>query len=102
MSWNYHINHIAKNISKLIGILNRLKSILLTHVKVMIYNALILSKFNYGILTWGYESESIIKLPKKAIRIITLAKYNAHTEPIFKKLSILKIHDLFSICQLKA
>ena len=78
MSWNYHINHIAKNISKLIGILNRLKSILLTHVKVMIYNTLILSKFNYGILTWGYESESIIKLPKKAIRIITLAKYNAH------------------------
>ena len=52
-------------------------------------------------LTWGYESESILKLQKKAVRIITSAKYNAHTEPIFKKLSILKIHDLFSLCQLK-
>ena len=101
MSWKYHINHIAKNISKSIGMMNRLKSILPTHVKVMIYNALILSKINYGILTWGYESESILKLQKKAVRIITLANYNAHTEPIFKKLSILKIHDLFSICQLK-
>ena len=101
MSWKYHINHIAKNISKSIGILNRLKSLLPTHVKVMIYNALILSKINYGILTWGYESESILKLQKKAVRIIALANYNAHTEPIFKKLSILKIHDLFSICQLK-
>ena len=101
MSWKYHINHIAKNISKSIGILNRLKSILPTHVKVMIYNALILSKINYGILTWGNESESILKLQKKAVRIITSAKYNAHTEPIFKKLSILKIHDLFSLCQLK-
>ena len=67
----------------------------------MIYNALILSKINYGILTWGYESESILKLQKKAVRIITSAKYNAHTEPIFKKLSILNIHDLFSLCQLK-
>ena len=81
MSWKYHINHIAKNISKAIGILNQLKSILPTHVKVtvMIYNALILSKINYGILTWGYESKSILKLQKKAVRIITLAKYNAHT-----------------------
>ena len=101
MSWKYHINHIAKNISESIGILNRLKSISPTHVKVMIYNALILSKINYGILTWGYESESILKLQKKAVRIITSANYNEHTEPIFKNLSILKIHDLFSICQLK-
>ena len=67
----------------------------------MIYNTFILSKINYGILTWGYESESILKLQKKAARIITLAKYNAHTEPIFKKLSVLKIHDSFSLCQLK-
>ena len=88
--------------------MNRLKSIALlpTHVKIMIYNALILSKINYAILTWGYESESILKLlnilkQKKEVRIITLAKYNAHTEPIFKKLFILKIHDLFSLCQLK-
>ena len=44
MSSKYHINRIAKNISKSIGILNRLKSMLPTHVKVMIYNALILSK----------------------------------------------------------
>ena len=65
MSWKYHINHIAKNFSKSIGILNRLKNILPTHVEIMIYNALILSKINYGILTWGYESESILKLQKK-------------------------------------
>ena len=50
MSWKYYIDHIAKNISKSMSILNRLKSILPTHVKVMIYNAFILSKINYGIL----------------------------------------------------
>ena len=67
MSWKFHINHIAKNISKSIGILNRLKSILPTHVKVMIYNALILSKINYGILTRGYESESISNFKRKQL-----------------------------------
>ena len=52
------ISEYVKNFSKSIGILNRLKSILPTHVKVMINNALItlLSKINYGILTWRYES----------------------------------------------
>ena len=74
MSWKYQSH--SQKISQSIGIFNRLKSIL---------------PINYGILTWGYEPESILKLQKKAVRIITLAKYNAHTEPIFKKLSILKI-----------
>ena len=71
MSWKYHINHIAKNISKLIGIMYRLKSIFPTQVEVMMYNALILSKINYGILAWRYESESILKLQKKAVRMIS-------------------------------
>ncbi len=65
------------------------------------YNSLILSHINYGILTWGYNCERIAKLQKKAVRIISLSKYNAHTEPIFKKLNILKISDIFTLHQLK-
>ena len=91
-----YISH-CQIIPKSIDILNRLTSTLPSHVKVMNYNELILSKFNYGVLTWGYESEIILKLQKKAVRIITSAKYNAHTEPINKKLSLSKIYDLFSI-----
>ena len=36
-----------------------------------------------------------------AIRIIPLKKYNAQTEPIFKSLNLLKVSDIFSLCQLK-
>ena len=38
---------------------------------------------------------------KKAIRIITDAKYNAHSSPLFKELKILNIQDehLFNICK---
>ena len=35
---------------------------------------------------------------KKAIRIITCGKYNSHTEPIFKRLNLLKVDDIFT-CQ---
>ena len=69
----------------------------------MIYNALILSRINYDILAWGYQFERIFKLQKRAVRfkIITLAKFNAHSEPIFKSLNLLKVQDIFKICQIK-
>ena len=57
----------------------------------MIYNALILSHINYGLLLWGYNADRIYNLQKKSIRIIGLKKYNAHTEPLFKSFKLLKV-----------
>ena len=52
-------------------------------------------------LAWGYENERLTKLQKKSVRIITLSKYNAHTEPLFKKLKLLKLTDLLKLNELK-
>ena len=51
----------------------------------------------------GHEATRIYKLQKKAIyiRTISKSKYNAHTEPIFKKLQFLKLNDIFKLQQLK-
>ena len=35
------------------------------------------------------------------IKIITSSKYNAHTDPLFKQLNILKVSDLYKLSQLK-
>ena len=101
MSWKHHINSISNQISRSVDILNRLKYILPTHVKLMIYNALILSRINYGILLCGYNSEIIFKLQKKAMRIISLQKYNAHSEPLFKTLQLLNVNDILKVQQLR-
>ena len=37
---------------------------------------------------------------KKGIRIISTSKYNAHTDPIFKKLQFIKL-DIYKMQQLK-
>ena len=42
-----------------------------------------------------------MKIQKKAMRILTLSKYNSHTEPLFFKLNILKIDDLLKLHELK-
>ena len=49
---------------------------------------------NYGLMVWGFSCNRIIKLQKKTIRIICLTNYNAHTEPLFKKLKILNVTDM--------
>ncbi len=69
--------------------------------KVLLYSSLILSHLNYAILVWGYEYERIIKLQNKSIRIISHSKYNAHTEPIFKTLKLIKVKDILTLQELK-
>ena len=101
ISWKCHVNYIANKIAKTVGILNRLKHFIPMNIKVMLYNSLILSHLNYGILAWGFNCGRIIKLQKRAIRTICVAKYNAHTEPLLKTLKMLKIHDIFRLKELK-
>ena len=101
LNWNPHINRTCKKISQSIGIINKLKHFLPSHILKTLYDSLIHSRMNYGILTWGFNTKYIFKLQKKCMRFLTKSKYNAHTDPIFKKLNILKIHDLFKLHLLK-
>ena len=101
LSWKPHIDNICNEISRSIGILNKLKYYIPLHIRINIYNSLILPYINYGILLWGNNHEKVTKLQKKAIRIMNLKKYNSHTEPLFKKLHMLKVEDIFKLNQLK-
>ena len=68
----------------------------------ILYNSLILPQLQYCILSWGFKSDIFLKLQKRAVRIITCSKYNAHTEPLFKTLNLLKIEDIMKIKALKS
>ena len=59
------------------------------------------SHLNYGILVWGYQCYRLEKIQKRIIRTITVSKYNAHTEPLFKLLGLLKIQDMLDLSSLK-
>ena len=52
----------------------------------------------------GYSSNSSGKITKESytpIRLITNSKYIAHTNPLFKRLQLLKIVDIFKLRVLK-
>ncbi len=82
-------------------VLNKLKHFVPLNARVMIYNSLILFHINYCILAWGYRWKRITKLQKLIVRILSISKYNAHTEPIFKTLRLLKVNDILKLQELK-
>ena len=88
LKWNKHIEHISLKISKVIGIMFRMKSILPSGILHTIYNTLIMPHNSYCLLNWGSKihiGHRLLLLQKKALRMIDDSHYIAHTEPKCKK-----------------
>ena len=49
LKWENHINNVSNKCTRVIGILNKLKKVLPTRIKVLLYNTLILPHLTYGI-----------------------------------------------------
>ena len=92
-----HVNKLSNKICKIIGIMNKLKFQLPQNISLTIYNSLIISQLNFCLLAWGYDSKHLYK----AIRIIDKSPRFSHTNPLFKKLKILKIHYILHLNQLE-
>lgn len=97
LNWKAHIDYICKKLSKVVGILNKLKSTLPGYVLFTIYNSLFVPHLNYGALIWEREISRLTILQKKALRAVTNSTYNAHTSAIFKGLRILKCKDICAL-----
>lgn len=97
LSWKPHTDALSLKIAKYCGIFNKMKNYLPSNILRTLYFSLINSILNYCILSWGLETTRLFKLQKKIIRIISKSKYNSHSEPLFKKLNILKLEDMYKL-----
>ena len=97
LDWSRHISKVSNKISQTIGIMSRIKRYVPRSALKQIYDSLILSRLHYSILVWGFDSARLMTLQKRAIRTICGAKYNAHTDPLFQDLGLVKIKDIFEI-----
>ena len=79
----------------------RLAKIFPGQILVTLYNSIIASHLNLGILAWGIVVTSLEKLQKNAIRLITNTTYIAHTNALIKLLKLLNIVDIFKLRVLK-
>ena len=101
ISWKYHTEMLSNKISKYCGVLSRLKKYLPLFIPRTMYFSMVQSHLNYGLFAWGFESNRIIKLQKRCVRIITRSTYNAHTQPLMKQLNILSVPDMLLLNSMK-
>ena len=99
LSFQKHINYIKGKVSRAIGILYKCRPVLNQNTLKMLYNTIIYPYFTYCIEVWGntYSSylEPLFKAQKRAIRIIVGAKRFDHTAPLFKKLKLLNVTEIY-------
>ena len=93
LNWKAHLSAVSTKVSRVIGLLHKLKYVFPSYILRMIYNSLILPHFNYSLLAWGCKCQNIEILQKKAIRIVHFKSPIAHTKPILKAMHQLKLSD---------
>ena len=101
LDFKTHINHVVGKISRHAGILYKIHKFLTPHAKMLYYNSFILPYLSYNILHWGGTNKTHLEpleiIHKRIIRTLATGKsYNlVHTNPLFLKLNILKLNDLY-------
>ena len=100
LTWEGHIEHIAKKLASANFGINSSKNFLPLHIRKTLYYSLFDSHLNFGNLLWGCAKINKLKkietLQKRCIRNISLKSFKAHTEPLFKSLGILTFSDKLS------
>ena len=101
LNWKSHIRHLCNKTSKGVAILRIFRNVFPKHILKTIYMSLIFSYLNYCNLVWGGSDKSIIdpliKIQKKAVRIIDKASYLAHTPQIYKTHKILPVEKVYDL-----
>ena len=89
LNFKFHANYVKNKLSKSLFAMRAAKILLSSDSLKMLYFAIFHSHLLYANIIWSSMDKttinSIFKLKKIAGRLIDTAKYNHHTEPIFKK-----------------
>ena len=107
LTWQAHIDHVSKKISRTIGLLYKIRSFVNKKMMIMLYYSLLFSHLNYGIELWGSSHNihlnRILILQKRALRIISYCDFRLEnfefypSDPLFYKHKIHKVQDVFII-----
>jgi len=100
LSWKHHIIKVTSKISKLRGIMVRVRHYLPIRTLQTVYNAMVYPYLCYCNVVWASiypcRLDALYKVQKKIIRIIPFSKYQQVTRQLFISLQLLNIYELNS------
>ena len=94
--------HVKTRLSQGKFILNRSKFLLNEDCRKLLYYGHVYPFLQSGIHLWGNmlsckQRNELFKKQKEIIRIISNARFNAHTDPLFAKLNVLKLDQIIEL-----
>lgn len=99
LTWNDHVNKILPKINSGIYALSKMSTLCNEHTLKTIYHSYIHSHIAFGICLYGATKKEnlnrILKLQKKAIRIILKLSYGQSVKEYFKTLKILTVYGQY-------
>jgi hypothetical protein len=97
LTWESHVSAIVSKVSKVIGVLRRLKPLLPLSALVLIYNSLIQPHFDYCSVIWDNLAKGLGKklqrMQNRAARIITGSDYYTRSSEILRSLNWTNLED---------
>ena len=100
------MTNYVKKLSRANGIISKLRYNAPLDICKRVYYAIFFSHLINGCNLWSLTPcknniSRIECLQKKCVRIMTFAPFNAHTNPIFQEIELLKVQDVIKTQQLK-
>ena len=101
LSWKPQIQNVPRKVSKSVGIIYKSNFCLNKTSLCTLYYSLVYPYLHYCATVWGstYQSnlKRLINLQKRVIIIVSRSSFDAHTNPIFVSLRILKFEDIIKL-----
>ena len=98
LTWKWHINYIAGKIARGIGMLIKARQFLNKVGLMSLYYSFIYPYLTYCNHIWGATYKTRLKrlviLQNKAIRVLAQAGNRTSSDPLYKKLNIMKLENI--------
>lgn len=97
LCWSDHVNSLCTRLSRVIFLLRRLKADMPLEFVKLAFHAFFQSHILYGTRLWGHSSNviKILRLQKKAVRMLSDAHVLDHCKPLFKQHAILTVYNIY-------
>ena len=103
LRWEEQVGRVKRRTGQLVGVLGRARSVLEPSSLQVLYNSLVLPHLQYCLMVWGDFSgdsngslgRAILSNQKKLVGMIAGKTERYHADPLFAKLGILKVGDLY-------
>ena len=99
LSWSHHLNNLKLKLSRSLGALYKIRNYCNSSLLRQLYFSIVYPHLLYGILSWGCSSDNKLKAlqiaQNKILRCLTFSSPDSHSNPLYTRLNILKVKDIF-------